>query len=162
MERAVPRLGLVSVSPLLIIPPSRHGFRVPLRGPGMTKNLGRFLRQMEPCCSPRSIPDFRHSGEAKPNPESRAVKNEVFASRSAAANSAKPAISAQSPSSHLWIPGSASPPRNDESGGHCLSPKWERTRFLRFGSCQALEIAGEGVRRCRQIWRRFGCSNRRS
>lgn len=28
---------------------------------------------------------------------------------------------------------------------------WERTRFLRFGARQALEIAGEGARALRQI-----------
>jgi putative endonuclease len=31
---------------------------------------------------------------------------------------------------------------------------WERTRFLRFGPCQALEIAGEGERRCKQTHRK--------
>ena len=61
-------------------------------------------------------PSFR-GGAAEPGIQSGEERG--FAPRFATATRSKPAIAAKSPSHHLWIPGSASRPRNDGAKSGC-------------------------------------------
>jgi hypothetical protein len=118
MERIVSRLGLVAHSapalPLASeawIPGSaarpRNDERVELRGNGGRLRLSQ------------TIPKFRHSGAAKPNPESMPQWRKVWnlnhngSPLKTERHSASPQIS----TIEAWIPGSAARTRNDEAWG---------------------------------------------